>query len=620
PEQVQLAKELEQEVAWIQAVQLKEQNVKTAMAGAVRKEIEEIDKETKLLTQSEKELAKINKKQTETLRKMTNLGNVKKEETALENARQAFDAAQTATTPEDVNLALQKIIEIDNLLKSSAKVRATLKSIKGKDGYDAFVTEFQMFVDEATKFGKIAIDPSVDKNIRDQATKWLMANTEYYKQVAILTSQEHVARIASGLTKSSYVKEVVGKDGKVRQEVVEGVRVPENSRLGYFVDTDFVTSFDDGMVQLSKQFPTTQVAPQIAEFVKNVHRLQEPAIARELNMFLGKYTRFFKAYATLSPGFHVRNSISNGFMLFAAGGNPRYLMEGLQMSRSLNEASRAGKSVEQWLESLPLAKRAKAEIAVRASFASGGGNAADNLRQLYMSGRLINNPITRGSKGLGQWIEGHSRFMLAYDGAMQGMDFNTSSARVQRFLIDYEDLSTLDKSLRQIIPFWMWTSRNLPMQIQNIWLNPRAYQIYGNAKRNFRDDKEGEVVPTWMQEMGAWKLPFGRNIYAAPDIGFNRLQSDINMLQDPARFLSNVNPLIRLPIELTGERQLFSNKRFSQTPVEVTGGAGAALQPLMELLGYGETGAGGKKFVNDKAYYALRNLIPLLSRAESLSP
>ena len=620
PEQVQLAKELEQEVAWIQAVQLKEQNVKTAMAGAVRKEIEEIDKETKLLTQSEKELAKINKKQTETLRKMTNLGNVKKEETALENARQAFDAAQTATTPEDVNLALQKIIEIDNLLKSSAKVRATLKSIKGKDGYDAFVTEFQMFVDEATKFGKIAIDPSVDKNIRDQATKWLMANTEYYKQVAILTSQEHVARIASGLTKSSYVKEVVGKDGKVRQEVVEGVRVPENSRLGYFVDTDFVTSFDDGMVQLSKQFPTTQVAPQIAEFVKNVHRLQEPAIARELNMFLGKYTRFFKAYATLSPGFHVRNSISNGFMLFAAGGNPRYLMEGLQMSRSLNEASRAGKSVEQWLESLPLAKRAKAEIAVRASFASGGGNAADNLRQLYMSGRLINNPITRGSKGLGQWIEGHSRFMLAYDGAMQGMDFNTSSARVQRFLIDYEDLSTLDKSLRQIIPFWMWTSRNLPMQIQNIWLNPRAYQIYGNAKRNFRDDKEGEVVPAWMQEMGAWKLPFGRNIYATPDIGFNRLQSDINMLQDPARFLSNVNPLVRLPIELTGERQLFSNKRFSQTPVEVTGGVGAALQPLMELLGYGETGAGDKKFVNDKAYYALRNLIPLLSRAESLSP
>jgi len=201
------------------------------------------------------------------------------------------------------------------------------------------------------------------------------------------------------------------------------------------------------------------------------------------------------------------------------------------------------------------------------------------------------------------------------------MDFNTSAARVQRFLIDYEDVSTLDKSLRQIIPFWMWTSRNLPMQVQNIWLNPRAYNIYGTIKRNFTDQsQEQDVVPVWMKEMGAWKLPFGNNLYASPDLGFNRIQSDVNMLQDPARFLSNVNPLIRLPIELTGERQLFSNKRFSKTPVEVSGGAGAALQPLMELLGYGQTGPTGKKFVDDKAFYALRNINPMLSRSESLNP
>jgi hypothetical protein len=63
------------------------------------------------------------------------------------------------------------------------------------------------------------------------------------------------------------------------------------------------------------------------------------------------------------------------------------------MSRSLNEASRAGKSVEQWLNSLPSERRARASIAVRASFASGGGDSADNLRNLYMSGRIINNKL-----------------------------------------------------------------------------------------------------------------------------------------------------------------------------------------------------------------------------------
>ena len=623
PGDVQLLKDLEQEVAWLQAVQLKETNVLTAMIGAGKKTSTEIDQQSKLLAQSEQELIKINKKlttlQENIVKAQGKLASPLKQDTALDNARKAFDAAQAATTPEDINVAMVKIAQIDKMLKSSAQIKASLKALKGREGYEAFVTEFELFIEEANRFAKIATSPSVDQNIRDQAGKWIMANTEYYKQIATLSAEEHMARIAQGLTKRDYLKTITDKDGKVRQEVREGAEFVPGTGLNT-IETDWISSFDHGMVQLSKQFPTTGVAPQIAEFVQNVHRLQEPAVVRELNMFLGKYTRFFKAYATLSPGFHVRNSISNGFMLFAAGGNARYLTEGLQMSRSLNEASRAGKSVEQWIESLPIGKQANARIAVRASFASGGGNAADNLRQLYMSGRMINNPLTRGSKGLGQWIEGHSRFMLAYDGAMQGMDFNTSAARVQRFLIDYEDVSTLDKSLRQIIPFWMWTSRNMPMQIQNIWLNPRAYQVYGNAKRNFRDDQEGDVVPVWMQEMGAWKLPFGQNLYATPDIGFNRLQSDVNMLQDPARFLSNVNPLIRLPIELTGERQLFSNKRFSKTPVEVSGGVGAALQPLMELLGYGETGPGGQKFVDDKAYYALRNLIPLLGRTESLSP
>jgi hypothetical protein len=69
-----------------------------------------------------------------------------------------------------------------------------------------------------------------------------------------------------------------------------------------------------------------------------------------------------------------------------------------------------------------------------------------------------------------------------------------------------------------------------------------------------------------------------------------------------------------------GGRQLYSNRPFSQNPVKVEGGAGAILQPFLQGLGYGETGPSGDKFVNDKAYYALRNLIPFAGTAERLTP
>jgi len=530
----------------------------------------------------------------------------------LVKAQNAFDASSVLHTDLDVGQALAKVDDFDKAIKRGRGIKKSLQGKLSNEQYDNFNTEFQLFRQEVEPMFRV----DMDEEIRNQLIKFTNAHLEYMRQVASLSDAERINSVVQGLGKSSYYGGQAGS-----QELREGRLIDESVSRATAGKAEWLTHFDDGMVRLGKQFPNIQVAPQIAEFVQNVHRLQEPAIAMELNRFLGRYTRFFKAYATLSPGFHARNAMSNGFMLFAAGGKPKFLTEGMRLSSSLNEASRAGKSVEQWIASLPFEQRRPARIAVRASAASGGGDAADRLRNLYMSGRILNNKLTQTSRGLGTWIEGHSRFMLAYDGAMQGMDFNMSAARVQRFLIDYNDVSTVDKSLRQIIPFWMWTSRNLPMQVQNIWLNPKAYQAYGNFKRNFTDqEQDKQVVPTWMQEMGAWKLPFGQNLYASPDFGFNRLQSDINMLQDPTRLLSNVNPLLRLPVELTGEKQLFSNKRFSQTPVEMQSLPGTAIQPLLQLLGYGETGPDGQKFVNDKAYYALRNLLPMLSRAESISP
>jgi len=620
--------DLQKELAWIESIQSKESLVRDATLSSLHdlQYSEKVGAEglsvlKKQLVQAEKAMAKELDKVNKNLKNMATFSNsYVKEETALERGRQAFDSATTSTGPEDVPVLMAKVKDFEDFRNRSAAMKETIRKNKIpknassqeiQNSLAAIKTEYDLFIDKATAMAAIATDSTVTPAIQKVAANWIAVNLEYQKAVTALSDAQQMKLIADGLTRRTYL----GPKGQKR----EGAELQYGVGLN-MIETDWVTTFDQGMVQLSKQFPTLQIAEPIAEFVKNVHRIETPAIARELNMFIGRYTRFFKAYATLSPGFHVRNAISNGFMLFAAGGNPRYLMEGLQLSKSLNEASRLGKNVEEWILGLPLEKQAKARIAVMASYASGGGNVADNLRQLYMSGRLINNPLTRTSKGFGQWIEGHSRFMLAYDGAAQGMDFGQSAARVQRFLIDYEDISTLDASLRQIIPFWMWTSRNLPMQIQNMWINPRAYQIYYSAKRNFRDDKEGDIVPAWMTEMGAWKLPFGQNVYAAPDIGFNRIESDIAQLRDPVRLLSNVNPLIRLPIELTGEKQLFSNKRFSKTPVEVTGGIAPAVQPLMELFGYGQTGANNRKFVNDKAYYALRNLIPLLGRAESLSP
>ena len=514
-------------------------------------------------------------------------------------AQRAFDGAKEFDEwgPKAIEDTRKTIADIEKMAKDARYYLSSKEKFGIKNSGTLWLEDVDQYIDDAMYMISQLDSNSIPHQIRMAVGQYVDARGEYLKKVSELSVAQQEAAFAQGLKGLEF--------GATLPPSLVG-RVPDDA-------FNIVKTFDEGFVQLSKYFPDIGVRKEIAELFQNVHRLNEPQIVREFSKFMGKYTRFFKAYATLSPGFHIRNGMSNSFMLFAAGGDLRYLNEGLEMSRSWLSASKRGETIEQWIASLPANTQGRARDAVDAFFGAGGGLSND----FFDKGLAPRG--TKKSKEFGRWVENHSRFMLAWDGVSQGLDPNSASARVRKYLIDYTDISTADQVMRQIVPFWMWTSRNLPMQLGNMWLNPRAYAVYNSIKRNVDASEDDDIIPGWMKEIGAFKLPFGNNLYATPDFGFNRVGQQIKELSDPTRFLSNVNPILRVPVELMGGRQLYSNRQFSDKPVEVKDGAGALLQPLLALAGYGET-RNGKQFVDDKAYYALRNLIPFLGTAERLTP
>ena len=518
----------------------------------------------------------------------------------VEKAQKAFDNAVRLASwgPQRLVDAQRAVDDLAKMAKDGRYWKSTIRN----SGNAEWLADVDQFIDDSSYLISQVSAEGIPKEIRSVTTAFIEARTEYLTKASELTARQEEFLFNKGLEGMKFV----GTSNRLIPQELRG-RIPEN-------EFSFVAKFDDGFVELSKSFPNIQVKKELAEIISNVHRLQDPLVVREFSNFMSKYTKFFKAYATLSPGFHIRNAMSNTFMLFAGGGNLANLGEGLKMSRSWLEASRRGLNAEQWIKELPINMQTRAKDSMSAFFQSGGGISSD----FFDYAKPIRG--TKTSKNAGRWVENHSRFMMSWDGVAQGLDAEAAAIRTRRFLIDYTDISTGDRVMRQIVPFWMWTSRNLPMQISNMWINPKAYATYNTVKRNFNADKEGDVIPAWMEEVGAFKLPFGKDLYASPDFGFNRVGQQIKELQDPQRFLSNVNPLLRVPVELMGGRQLYSNRPFSQNPVKVENGAGAILQPFLQGLGFGETGPNGDKFVNDKAYYALRNLIPFAGTAERLTP
>jgi hypothetical protein len=222
------------------------------------------------------------------------------------------------------------------------------------------------------------------------------------------------------------------------------------------------------------------------------------------------------------------------------------------------------------------------------------------------------------SRQAGHSLEGSARFMLAYDSAVKGFNFNESFNRTGRFLVDYNKRTLLDDNMRDIVPFWMWMSRNLPLQIMNRWANPKPYLAWQKVQKNFGQENErGEVTPGYLQGMGAINLGGGK--YFNPDLPFTRVNEQVQDLANPRKLMSYVNPGIRAPLEFLMNSNTYTGRPFADKFHKVDGALTPFL-PLLEATGQVSHDARGNPVVSDRAYSLLMNMIPPLGRAERLFP
>ena len=368
-------------------------------------------------------------------------------------------------------------------------------------------------------------------------------------------------------------------------------------------------------------FAGSEAENHIANILLNMKRTESPVIMRELNRFIGPYTQFFKAYATLSPGFHVRNALSNTFALFGAGAETGSMHEGLGLFRQYHEAIKSGTTATKWLEGLAPEVRAHAEVALGSMEAAGGGRSMEAFGSyMEQSNTLHDNWALRKSRKMGSNVEDSARFMLGFDSAKKGLDMESAAIRTKRYLFDYTDVGVADETIKQIVPFWMWMSRNLPMTIVNQWTNPRAYATYANITRNMSiPDGPDSLTPSYLSEQGGIKV--AEDWWITPDTGFNRLQSTIGQVGNFSKMASMVNPVFRLPIELMGDKKMYNGAPLGKKMEAPTGGLlSPAVGMLASLLGQSETNAAGEQVVSDKFNYGLTNAIPFLNQSERLIP
>ena len=393
----------------------------------------------------------------------------------------------------------------------------------------------------------------------------------------------------------------------------------------------------------------------------NLQKLLSAANAGMVRQFLSAANSLFKTYAVTSLGFVVRNSYSSMFMNAVAGVDGMTAVKGVQAMNAYNKHGAA-----RWLDELGITDavvRGQYEQALKAAIATGLQGSFTDLREPVIAGtlgeRLINllnktgldssslgtrmqpaaenaaefvrqqgfstNLYTRGVRRANTRVEAAVRFPMALDTILKNGSYDDAVARVTRYHFDYTDLSKLDEAALQLVPFWIWTTRNIPNQITNQFMRPNAYNIYEKVQQSLPVDSR-EIIPEWQESreplgVGRGDVPLlGEGYYTIqPDLPQQRLQESLLSILDPRRIIGQAYPVYKLPFEFIAGRQLGLNVGPfpEKTPAR---GLELAAVNVLEAIGFDPVyDKEGNKTIRGFTQYALGNAIPLISRLQRLS-
>ena len=500
----------------------------------------------------------------------------------------------------------EEIAQIDDLVRTlpSDEARKTLKSISSARGVKANADQ-------------------VESTLRSYR-KWAGENKRVFELLAKNPDDPvYKAWAAAGLADAHMIDLELTKPGLLNDLLNASTPVWKTTVLDTFDKGYEKAAKESGLLNDMKRvdarlFPSLYGNSEAVDLLKSVSRMREPGVVDDLSKFMRGYTGFFKSYATLSPGFHVRNGISNTFAMFAAGADLKNMREGFRLWRMMDDALKKGQSLSSFVDALPLEQQSAARTAAETMLGLGNGK-TDNAMEGFVRGgsNIRDNKLLDVSRNAGQKLEGSARFMLAYDSVVKGFTPDEAFNRTRRYLIDYSEKSILDESMRDIIPFWTWMSRNLPLQIVNRWANPKPYLMYEKFSRNLNQSLgEGEVTPGYLAEGDAINL--GGSNYLTLDMPFSRIDDQIRDLTDPGAMLGYVNPGIKVPLEMMFNKNTFTGENFDNKFVPVKG-AMMALLPALQAAGQIEYNAKGEPMMREKAAYAVNSLIPVMGRADRLT-
>ena len=222
-----------------------------------------------------------------------------------------------------------------------------------------------------------------------------------------------------------------------------------------------------------------------------------------------------------------------------------------------------------------------------------------------------NNAWLRFVRGSARITEHNARAALFINSMVDGMSGAEAAQNVKKYLFDYSELTDFEKNvMRNIIPFYSWLRKNIPLQFQSLIERPAKYANVAKLYSELGDmslETHGDDPPTPDYFMESLNVRLPENLgnqptYIMPDLPFIDFETADGIL-DYDKWIGMAHPVIKMGVE-----QFTNRKSLTGAPIAKEQGAD---EPL--ILG----DVNVDEWLGPRTSYALEGLLPPVARAKS---
>ena len=413
-------------------------------------------------------------------------------------------------------------------------------------------------------------------------------------------------------------------------------KIDENAYKAWMASADaqqgLANAVLDGWTGISR---STQVPDQLHEVMALLTKATGPDQLPGIFRYFDKLTNLFKSWAIASPGFVMRNGIGGMFNNYLIGVDAGRYWEFMKADRAFMRTLNRTGDVEKALTAVPGRLNKQYRLLHSSGVLSETDRISDAAFGLTKSlgqgtetrdafGWLGNNKITRGVYDANSRMERVLRGAAGMDAAAKTGTLDGIYESVFKAHFDYADLNRFEVNwMKRVSPFYTWTRKNLPLQMEMLFKNPKAYNRYNIFKKNIESvTPEEDLVPSWMRDRLNIRLPFTNKdgqMYILPDLPFTSL----NMFTNADELAGQINPVLKTPVEMLMDRKLYFGRSapftegYVQMPDVLTK---TGIAHVMAAAGLAERDKNGNFMTRDKTLYAAEQFLPFFGRMRRLLP